>query len=148
MVNIRAKKQALENALIGQDALRVANVFELPLIVPADSSNLPEPCKHNLQSLYVGDNDYGGVLTSLLDATAAAEAVRKFCSVYFLDYRSIELYSHFSISICKYTLDPPFFLFLFFFFTPTREMQKRHLKLRHAFIPHLIDYSVRLKVTG
>jgi len=95
MVNIRAKKQALENALIDQDAHRVAKVFELPPIVPTDSRNLPEPRKHNLQSLYVGENDYGGLLTFLLDATAAAEAVRKFRSACFsIDYWSIALLSH------------------------------------------------------
>ncbi|MGK3754562.1 MAG: hypothetical protein ACI8RD_006871 [Bacillariaceae sp.] len=76
MVNIRAKKQALENALIDQDAQRIAACFELPPIVPStDGRNLPEPRKHNLQSLIVGDNDCGGLLTSLLDATEAAEAV-------------------------------------------------------------------------
>ena len=118
MVNIRAKKQALENALIGQDALRVANVFELPPIAPTDSSNLPEPRKHNLQSLYVGDNDYGGVLTSLLDATAAAEAVRTFFSACFLVIDQSRYYRTSEYRFVK--KDPLFFLSFSFFviFTP------------------------------
>jgi hypothetical protein len=83
MVNVIEKKQALRNALMDQDAFRVAQVFELPPIVVAGSGSagsIKEPRKHNPQSLMVGDTDYGSLLTSLLDATAAAEIVSVFVS--------------------------------------------------------------------
>merc|ERR1719464_123115 len=74
MVNVEAKKKELENALIDQDAQRLAKVFRLPSIFPSkDNRNLPQPRKHNVQSLYVGEYDHGPLLASLMDATAAAE---------------------------------------------------------------------------
>ena len=83
MVNVRGTKQALENALIDQDPRRLATVFVLdPAIINGPSSTLTsirgaggEPRKHNPQSFMVEDKDCGVLLTSLLDAAAAGEAV-------------------------------------------------------------------------
>lgn len=81
MVNAPAKARALKDALLQQDAGQVAAAMELPLIALSSaltssaSSSSAAPTKHKQQSLVVGEEDYGGVLVSLLDATAAAEMV-------------------------------------------------------------------------
>jgi hypothetical protein len=72
MVNVHAKKTTLRSALMNQDAHQVANCFELPPIKD-DSFSDQEVPKCNPQSLMVGDVEYGGLLTSLVDAISAAE---------------------------------------------------------------------------
>ncbi|KAG7349861.1 PCI domain containing protein [Nitzschia inconspicua] len=72
MVNIQAKTRALQEALVNQNATQVATALELPpIVIPSSSSSMPT--KHKQQSLIIGDVDYGSLLTSLLDATAAVE---------------------------------------------------------------------------
>lgn len=74
MVNANATKVALRNALMEQDAYRVAELFQLPPITDSSSNSQPS-AQHSPSSLVVDDIDYGGLLASLLDATAAAEVV-------------------------------------------------------------------------
>lgn len=76
MVNASAKARALKDALLRQNSGQVAAAMELPLIALSSSaSSSVAPTKHNQQSLIIGEEDYGGVLVSLLDATAASEMV-------------------------------------------------------------------------
>jgi nuclear mRNA export protein PCID2/THP1 len=74
MVNAQATKQALKNAVMNEDAQGFARVFVLPPIGSSSSSSSSSPQKHQPQSFNIGDSDYGGLLVSLLDAIAAAEA--------------------------------------------------------------------------
>jgi hypothetical protein len=74
MVNADAKRMGLRNALIEQDAYGVAELFELPPITEIAAANQPLR-QHTPQSLILDEVDYGGLLASLLDATAAAEVV-------------------------------------------------------------------------
>ena len=87
MVNVRETKQALENALIDQDPHRLAQVFALPVggllssTICGGGGGGGEPRKHNPQSFMVEGKDCGSLLTSLLNATAAAEVVSNSCIV-------------------------------------------------------------------
>ena len=74
MVNAQATKQALKNAVMNEDAQGFARVFVLPPIGSSSSSSSSSPQKHQPQSFNIGDSDYGGLLVSLLDAIASAEA--------------------------------------------------------------------------
>mmetsp|Transcript_48617 Transcript_48617/g.117579 ORF Transcript_48617/g.117579 Transcript_48617/m.117579 type:complete len:393 (-) Transcript_48617:179-1357(-) len=76
MVNAQATKQVLRNVVTNRDANRFADTFRLPPIAAASSSSSGSsaPKKHQPQSFTIGDRDYGGLLTPLLDAIAATEA--------------------------------------------------------------------------
>lgn len=73
MVDGRAMRQKLGSALDAQDPSAIANALQLPPISKTKQGQ--EPKSHNPQSLTVNDVDYSGLLTSLLDASAAAESV-------------------------------------------------------------------------
>jgi hypothetical protein len=77
MVNVQAKTRALRDALINQNPNQVAAALELPPIVLSQqlSSSSATLYKQSQFSLVVDDADYGGLLKSLIDATAAVEVV-------------------------------------------------------------------------
>lgn len=85
MVDARVKKDQLRSALTSQDPNAVARALVLPPIAPTHQKGT-EPKTHNPQSLTVNEIDYGAMLTSLLDACAAAESVSflSLCSTYIM----------------------------------------------------------------
>lgn len=79
MVNAQGKSRALRDALMNQNATQVAAAMQLPPIALSSASSSSSH-KHRQQSMVVDDVDYGSMLSSLLDATAAAENVSAFLS--------------------------------------------------------------------
>lgn len=76
MVDSRAIRQSLQVSLEVQNPNGFAKAVALPPISATKQGK--EPTSHSSQSLTVADVDYGGLLTSLLDARAAAESVSIF----------------------------------------------------------------------
>lgn len=73
MVDKRAIQERLRSSLSAQDPNGVANAVRLPPISPAPSGPPPKPSTQR-QSLIIDQGDYGGMLTALIDAHAAAES--------------------------------------------------------------------------
>jgi hypothetical protein len=76
MLDSRAIKQLLQVSLEAQNPNGFAKAVALPPISATKQGK--EPPSHGSQSLTVADVDYGGLITSLLDACAAAESVSLF----------------------------------------------------------------------
>jgi hypothetical protein len=73
MVDARKKTAQLHSALVSQNpnaAAKAIRVSPISIIKKTDEAKTYPP-----QSLEVNDTDYGGLLTSLLDACEAAETV-------------------------------------------------------------------------
>jgi hypothetical protein len=79
MVNRRSKREALRSALTSQDHVAVARALALPPISETKISG--DPQKAQPESLLVENIDYASVLTALLDACTAAEAVSSIITI-------------------------------------------------------------------
>lgn len=73
MVDQRAIQERLRSSLTAQDPMGVAKAVSLPPIRSTPSGPPPQPSKQQ-QSLIIDEVNYGGLLTSLWDAHAAAES--------------------------------------------------------------------------
>ena len=73
MVDQRAIQERLRSSLTAQDPMGVAKAVSLPPIRSTPSGPPPLPTKQQ-QSMVIDDVNYGGLLTVLWDAHAAAES--------------------------------------------------------------------------